>query len=168
MKTEFNWIETPSDGRLAVMPRPRGGDWLEDEMRSWREAGADVVVSLLTPDEVTHFDLVHEAEYSQCNGMLFWSSPVADRDIPTSTESFTEFVTLLSKLVESGKKVVVHCRQGIGRSALAAVAVLVTMGVAFDEAIERVSRARGLPVPETSEQRQWLKEFAIAQRVLTA
>jgi len=38
-------------GRLGIAARPRGGDWLIDELRSWRKAGVHVVVSLLTPDE---------------------------------------------------------------------------------------------------------------------
>ena len=36
MHTELYWIPGPWLGRLAIMPRPRGGDWLEDEIRSWR------------------------------------------------------------------------------------------------------------------------------------
>jgi hypothetical protein len=32
------WIEAGSL-RLAIVPRPRGDDWLEDELRSMRKAG---------------------------------------------------------------------------------------------------------------------------------
>ena len=38
-------------GRLVILARPRGGDWLEDEVRNWAELGLDAVVSLLTADE---------------------------------------------------------------------------------------------------------------------
>lgn len=44
-------------GRLAIMPRPRAGDWLEDEAQSWRRQGLDVVVSLLEDNEVAELDL---------------------------------------------------------------------------------------------------------------
>jgi hypothetical protein len=30
MKPELFWIPTPSPGRLAMAPRPRGGDWLDE------------------------------------------------------------------------------------------------------------------------------------------
>jgi hypothetical protein len=43
MRTELYWIERPWRGRLAIMPRPRGGDWLDDEIQSWRRSGVDVV-----------------------------------------------------------------------------------------------------------------------------
>src|SRR4051812_19402842 len=64
MRTEIYWIPTPTPGRLAVMPRPRGGDWLEDEVRSWRAEGVDIAVSLLTPDETRDLDL--EIEVAIC------------------------------------------------------------------------------------------------------
>jgi hypothetical protein len=31
MSTGPYWIDTGHAGRLAILPRPRGGDWLEDE-----------------------------------------------------------------------------------------------------------------------------------------
>ena len=58
MRAELYWIEGPWPGRLAIVPRPRGGEWLEDEIRSWKQAGVNVVVSLLTNDEITELGLV--------------------------------------------------------------------------------------------------------------
>ncbi len=37
-------------GRLAIVTRPRGGDWLEDETAGWQQVGLDVIVSLLEAD----------------------------------------------------------------------------------------------------------------------
>lgn len=48
MKAELFWIDGPWQGRLAVMPRPRGGDWLEDEIVSLNKMGISVLVSTLT------------------------------------------------------------------------------------------------------------------------
>ena len=47
MPTKVFWVDGPWRGRLGILPRPRGGDWLRDETMAWREAGLDVVVSLL-------------------------------------------------------------------------------------------------------------------------
>jgi hypothetical protein len=58
MRTELYWIERPWRGRLAIMPRPRGGDWLDDEIQSWRRSGVDVVVSLLTREEESDLNLL--------------------------------------------------------------------------------------------------------------
>ena len=58
MHTELHWVEAPSFGRLAIAARPRGGDWLEDEIREWRDSGVDHVVSLLTPPEANDLDTI--------------------------------------------------------------------------------------------------------------
>jgi protein-tyrosine phosphatase len=162
MRTELYWINGPWLGRLAVTPRPRGGDWLEDEVRSWRKAGVDVVVSLLASDEVGEFDLSGEDELCRANGIQFNSFPIADRGVPLSKDAAAELVGRLVKSLTEGKNVAIHCRQGIGRAGLIAICVLIQSGSDPETAIQRVSAVRGCSVPETPEQRRWILEFAQA------
>jgi predicted protein tyrosine phosphatase len=72
----------------------------------------------------------------------------------------------LSRLLASGKNIGVHCRQGIGRSALITTSLLVLSGLSPELAFQRVGAARGCEVPETPEQRDWVialgKDAAIA------
>ena len=42
------------------MPRPRAGDWLNDEIAGWRSEGIDVVVSLLEADEIADLGLAED------------------------------------------------------------------------------------------------------------
>ena len=63
-------------------------------------------------------------------------------------------------MLKTGKNVAVHCRQGIGRSGLVAAASLMMSGIAAREAVDVVTRARGLTVPETPGQLQWLDRLA--------
>jgi protein-tyrosine phosphatase len=56
--------------------------------------------------------------------------------------------------------VLVHCRQGIGRAALIAASVLAENGESPDAAFARIQQARGRPVPDTEEQRNWVRRFA--------
>jgi len=142
------------------MPRPRGGDWLEDEIQSWRRSGVDVVVSLLTPDEVADLNLADERGLCRANGIQFCSFPIPDRGVPSSREAFSDLVTKLAEQLADGKNIAVHCRQGIGRAALVAICLLVLSGIAPESAIQQVSAARGCPVPETTEQRRWIADFA--------
>ncbi len=160
MRTEVYWVDGPWPGKLAIVPRPRGGDWLEDEVRAWRQAGLDVVVSLLTEDEIADFALAGDAELCQANGLQFLSFPITDRGVPSSRKATLELVKKLEELLASGKKVGIHCRQGIGRSAVLAACLLVLSGMNPDSAFQRISAARGCPVPETMEQRQWVVAFA--------
>jgi hypothetical protein len=55
------WIKTEGF-RLAIIPRPRGADWLLDEIRFLQRAGVDVVVSALTASENEELGLVEESE----------------------------------------------------------------------------------------------------------
>jgi len=156
MKTEPYWIDGPWPGRLAIVPRPRGGDWLEDEVGAWRQAGLDVVVSLLTQDEVADLDLAQEAELSQAGGIQFIGFPIPDRSVPLSRRATVELVKTLHKLLAEGKNVGLHCRQGLGRSAVVAACLLIFSGVDPESAFQHISVARECIVPETAEQREWV------------
>jgi protein-tyrosine phosphatase len=160
MKTELYWIDGPWSGRLAIVPRPRGGDWLEDEIGAWRQSGLDVVVSLLTPEEVADLDLAQEAELSRAKNIEFVAFPIPDRSTPLSRRATTELVKTLHARLAEGKNIGVHCRQGIGRSALIAACLLVFAGVEPETAFRHVSVARGSVVPETFAQRDWVIAFA--------
>jgi hypothetical protein len=69
MHAELHWIDGPWHGRLAVAARPRGSDWIEDEIAGWHHAGVDVVVSLLTNQESVGLDLEREEEICRTKGV---------------------------------------------------------------------------------------------------
>ena len=160
MRDKVYWITGPWRGRLAILPRPRGGDWLEDETRGWRAAGIDAVVTLLEASEESELDLGGESVAAVAAGLDFHSFPIPDRGVPDSREAVAELATQLSDALQAGRSVGLHCRQGVGRSGLLAVATLVSAGEGVAAALERVAQARGLPVPETEAQHRWVSEFA--------
>jgi protein-tyrosine phosphatase len=69
-------------------------------------------------------------------------------------------VATLAEKLANGTNIAVHCRQGIGRAALVAICLLVFSGIDRETATQRLSAARGCPVPETPEQRRWIADFA--------
>ena len=160
MRTELYWIPGPWPGRLAIMPRPRGGDWLEDEIQSWRRSGVDVAVSLLTREEQTELKLLAEEALCRANGIEFVSFPIVDLRVPLSVDAFSEQMSKLAERLSKGQNIAAHCRQGIGRAALVAIGLLVVSEMEPAGAIEWVSKARGCTVPETPEQRRWINDFA--------
>jgi protein-tyrosine phosphatase len=151
------WIPGPWRGRLAISTRPRGGDWLEDEIRGWKSAGVDSVVSLLEKDEECQLDLTEEGRLAADNAVRFVSWPILDRGVPASMGSALPMLLSLTRALEQGENVAVHCRQGIGRSALVAAGALMAAGASPEAALEAVRQARGLNVPETQEQLNWLR-----------
>lgn len=160
MKPQLYKIPGPWRGTLAIIPRPWGGEWLEAEVRAWKAAGIDAVVSLLASAEEWELGLQEEAAASQAAGIRFHSFPIPDRQTPASAEKLRRLNEQLLALLESGKSVAIHCPQSVGRSALLAAALLVEAGVGPDEAFRRIEAARGCPVPDTPEQRAWVERFA--------
>jgi hypothetical protein len=119
MQAELFWIECGRPGRLAVLPRPRGGDWLEDEIPSLRTAGVNVLVSLLTREEIRELALAEESTFCAANGIEFFSFPIADRGVPApASDNTLGLVRKLAAFLTGGKAVAIHCRQGVGRSVL--------------------------------------------------
>jgi protein-tyrosine phosphatase len=156
------WIEGISV-RLAVMPRPRGGDWLEDEMRSCQDQGVQSLVSLLTLAETQSLDLEDESEISERIGINFRSFPIDDRTVPGDVAKIAALVSQLRDELQTGIGVAVHCRAGIGRSSLLAACILGSLGHAADDAFKLISRSRGISVPDTDEQRLWVTQFLAEQ-----
>ena len=160
MQVRIYWISGVESGRLGIMPRPRGGDWLEDEIRSLKMSGVDAVVSLLEPEEITELDIAEEKSLCEANGISYLSFPVRDRNAPLSKRDALDFARMLANLLKEGRSVIIHCRQGVGRSALIAACVLVLNGVPADKAFGLIENARGCSVPDTEEQRKWVVKLA--------
>lgn len=163
MNPDLFWVPGPWRGRLAVITRPRGGDWLEDEVSAWRRAGLDVVVSLLEQNEAAQLELAQEGEVAQAQNVQFISFPIPDRGVPASTRDALALLGKMAATLEEGKNVAIHCRQSVGRSGLLAAGLLITSGMSVDQAIDVVSTARGQAIPETPEQFQWIKHLPSEQ-----
>jgi len=157
LKTEIYWIKTAGPGKLAVMPRPRGGDWLEEEIWSLKQEGVDILVSMLTREEEEMLGLDSEGKLARAHGLEFISHPIADRDIPTSPRETWKLARSLAGQFADGKRIAVHCRMGIGRSPLLLACIMVSRGADPAEAWGAISSARGCDVPDTFEQWAWLE-----------
>ena len=142
-------------GRLAVMPRPRGGNWLKGELASLKTCGVSDLVSMLTPPEEVELDLQIEPQLCADLGLRFHRHPVSDRGIPLQP-GFDDFIaSLLPNLSQQGF-IAIHCRAGIGRSAVAAAALLCRLGLSAQEAMALISSARGFEIPDTEEQQAFI------------
>jgi protein-tyrosine phosphatase len=162
MRKELYWLDESWPGRLAVGPRPRGGEWLKDDVSGWKRAQVDGVLSLLTPEEELDMDLRDEASAVRAQGMSFTSFPIPDRRIPKTESELAEVLERITADLSAGKNILIHCRQGIGRSGVVAACLLVKKGMSPGAAIDSVSEARGVSVPETAEQRDWIDHHAAA------
>ena len=84
MRPSIYWLHLQEAGRLAIMPRPRAGDWLPDEIAGWEREGINVVVSLLERHEVVELELQQEPTFCQAADIEFVPFPIPDRSVPAS------------------------------------------------------------------------------------
>ncbi|HEU0139031.1 MAG TPA: dual specificity protein phosphatase family protein [Bryobacteraceae bacterium] len=160
MWTKLHWVDGPWPGKLALAARPRGGEWLEDEITSWQREGVNTVFSLLTDEEERDLGILKEKAEVEAHGMKFLSYPIPDRQVPDSEANLGKALAKLEAELAAGRNVVLHCRQGIGRTGLVAACLLLTKGIDPESAITRLSAARGTSIPETPEQRRWIDHYA--------
>lgn len=83
--------------------------------------------------------------------------PVKDRAAPTQ-DQLKVGAHVINDLVQAGKKIYVHCKNGHGRAPTLVAAYFITQGKSVDEAIATIQERR----PEAhleSEQKQALKTF---------
>jgi protein-tyrosine phosphatase len=158
--TEIHWIRDIHPLRLAIMARPRGGDWLPDEVLSLKIEGVGVVVSLLHQYEILELDLAGEESECVAQGIEYRSFPIQDRGIPESIGAYTDLVDDMAGRLRSGAAIAVHCRAGIGRSGLTVGGIVLRLGVPAEKVFPMISRARGLKVPDTPSQVEWFSAFA--------
>jgi len=145
---------------MAIVTRPRGGDWLEDEIAHIKRDGIDVLVSMLPEDEANELGLSSEATLCGVAGIIFKSFPITDRETPASTTAFKSFVEGFQSELRAGRSIAVHCRASIGRSSLLLASLLFAEGFQPEDAFTRLSKARGLKVPDNQEQVSWVERFA--------
>jgi protein-tyrosine phosphatase len=154
------WVDEFRPGKLALAARPRGGDWLPDEIANWKRSGINAVVSLLTSEEERDLQLKDENREIRSQGMEFLSFPIPDREVPASETNLTQLLESVDQKLSAGKNLLLHCRQGVGRTGLVAACLLVKRGISPGAAVDKVSYVRGVPVPETAEQREWIDRYA--------
>jgi protein-tyrosine phosphatase len=155
----IHWVNAILPSRLALMPRPRGGEDLASEIEALRGAGVDTVVSLLEASEVRELELRSEGTLCSRYGIKFYSHPIPDRGTPLSKRETTALLQQLHTELKEGRVVAIHCRAGIGRTGLIAGCLLRLVGVPEHEVFNVLSKARGVQVPDTTEQVEWVHAF---------
>ena len=155
------WIK--ADGiRLAIIQRPRGQEWLSDDIKLLRREGVDMIVSALTAAENEELGLAEERRSCNETGVEFGSFPIGDRSVPNSTREFSELLDRVTEYLHKDKSVAVHCRAGIGRSSIIAASILIRSGHSVESAFRAIEEARGCSVPDTEESKAMgRKQYAL-------
>jgi protein-tyrosine phosphatase len=124
-------------------------------------------VSLLTLEDQEELGLNDEASLCQQTHLVFHTFPIPDRSVPPQLAAAERLITEIVEALNVGKHVAIHCRMGIGRSAMIAAAALVALGDTPEHALSAVEAARGFSVPDTPEQAQWVVQYATLRQEMS-
>lgn len=165
-----DWVAGFSVGAIGITMAPgrrgrgphTGVDWqrnltLDLERLRYVEQ-ADVLVTLMEPDELARFSIATLPARARAIGLRWRGLPIRDGGVPSSD---VELLDLLLQLrAEEGARVVVHCLGGLGRSGLVVGCLLAELGWSAESALEALRRARGPLCPETPAQVEYVRAWA--------
>jgi len=110
------------------------------DLERWKSIGISAIVSLVEPHE---FSWGADVKTMKEMGFDVLWVPIQDMTAPTIRQ-LEKIVRWIDEKLKQGKKVIVHCYGGYGRSGTALAAYLIySRGLSADEAIRMVRRVRG-------------------------
>jgi len=119
----------------------------------------DEVICLATWDEIKLKSLpYYTAIQSNMNGWRQRMFPIPNFGAPSDKQKFLQIVKDLAQQLLSGKKLLIHCGGGIGRTGTLATGLLLSLGVEAEKAKKTAASAHSFP--ETTSQEQildWLE-----------
>ncbi len=152
------WTQ-PGKLGLTILPgrRDYGRDLGHDMQVLAREQVKRVLV-LLPTVELEHYGVGELLAAYREAGLLVQQLPILDQKA-CSVEDMQAALRWVEQGLQQGEKIVVHCVGGLGRSGMAAAALLKTRGASSDEAIAEVRVARSPRAIETRVQEDFVQEF---------
>ncbi|MEP7351010.1 MAG: protein-tyrosine phosphatase family protein [Sphingorhabdus sp.] len=157
MKPSIYLVASNLPGRLFIMPKP-SGEWLREDISHYGSLGIQVIISMLEPAEASELSLENEQAVCTEHQIDFIQFSVPDRGLP-SKASFNTLVRNIAERLRNAETVAIHCRAGIGRSGMAVCCTLSEFGYSAAQAIALTSEARGVEVPDTPEQHEFVEQF---------
>ncbi|MDD5557531.1 MAG: dual specificity protein phosphatase family protein [bacterium] len=150
MPTNFFWL---TDRRIAGMERPGSVRPIEEDLAFLGRQGIGIVISLT----VEPLLLPPEA-----NGLELFHIPVPDGTAPTLPQ-IESFVAYVNYGLSGGKRILVHCGAGLGRTGTMFACYLVHLGYTAPEAMREVRR-RSPRAIENSAQEERVREWERSRR----
>lgn len=114
---------------IAISRAPRENEW-----RSIADDGIQVVLCLAAEGQ-------DDSAVARAAGLEYRRAPILDHSAPSVSE-LAELSSWVLQNVNGLRNVLIHCREGRGRSPMVACAVLVTTGLSLPAAFSLVARVQ--------------------------
>jgi len=137
-------------------PHAMSGPWARDldaDLEAIRGWGASALVTLIEDHEFELLKVPDLGQRARALELEWHHLPIRDVSIPDwrFDAGWQTAGPRLASMLQDGRRVVVHCRGGLGRSGMVAALLLIEQGVTPGDAIRRVRAARPGAI-ETREQ----------------
>jgi len=166
----IDWLEQSGPGALVGLTFAPGKrcDSLEG-LRWERDLGLDLdvlvrervttLVCLMEDGELVRNGLGGLLDGAVAHGLEVLRLPIADLQIPAQIADVDALLDAIVDRVTSGRRVVIHCLGGLGRTGTVAGCFLVRRGTKTAEALGILRRARGHRCPENDRQRAFIAQY---------
>ncbi len=161
-------VATPGGGLIGMTFCPgkkqrdsMSGHWSRDlglDLDRIRDWGAVTVVTLMEGYELARYKVAGIGDAVRERGMTWHHLPIVDVSMPEASfeRAWIAAGQDVRASLAAGRKVLLHCRGGLGRTGTIAAQLLVELGVPAEEAIVRVREARPGTI-ETGEQEAYVR-----------
>lgn len=143
-------VEVPEvSGRLFLSRMPGRHGPFGQESQAINDHGVDIVISLTSLDEIAS----KAPEYGDAirNEALSWERqefPIDDYGVPADSKEFLNLARNVADYLQAGRRILIHCGAGIGRTGTLATCVLMASRIEYEDALNRVRQARSGPENE--------------------
>ncbi|MDY0953705.1 cyclin-dependent kinase inhibitor 3 family protein [Stenotrophomonas rhizophila] len=148
------------------------GSWSRDldmDLQAISLWGASHLISLIEPWEFEDLQIAALPERAAAHGLRWYGLPIVDGAAPDYRflQVWKELETSICNALLNGRRVVVHCKGGLGRAGTVACMLLLATktSLSSEDAIRRVRMVR-LGAVETLEQEEFLHNWAVASHHL--
>jgi len=119
-------------------------DRIENDLQCISNWGAKTIVTLLELREITQLGIAALPGSILAMNIHWLHLPMGNNVLPSDDfeAKWSSARTSLLHSLQRGERILVHCKEGVGRSALVAARLLIESGIEPDSAISAVRKAR--------------------------